>query len=405
MKKLLITITIFTLCCVGIFAFFGSNMYLALCLPDDMYITHEDVAYANEKDIYSKFVQVELEKCLSASQEEISDTKLYVKILGITAKTINVKLVNETEVFVGGNTVGFNLTSKGVVIVGSNKVMTSEGEVSPFEHSGLKDGDCITKIDGKEISDIKQIDSALNDRTDPSEKVQVQVIRNEKELSFEVKPVKDIFTKKYKLGIWVRNNASGVGTLTYVKQNNNRFGAVGHPIIDNTLGENFTVEGGDVYQCNLVGIKKATKNSPGEIRGSIDLDGKSIGIADTNCKFGVYGTIYDLEKLCTEHNISIGGRMSIKPGKAQIFLALDGKDTEPFDIKIIKANSQKKANEKSIVFKVTDKKLIEKTGGIVQGMSGSPIVQNGKLVGAVTHVYLNDPTKGYGVYIDWMIDN
>lgn len=405
MKKLLIIVTILTLCCAGTFAFLGSKMYLALCLPDEMYVTHEDIAFANEQNIYSKIVNVELGKCLTASQEEISSTKMYIKILGITAKTINVKLVNETEVYVGGNTVGFNLMSKGVVIVGSNKVMTNEGEMSPFETSGLKDGDCILKIDDVEISDIKQIDTALNDRIDPSEKVNIQILRNGKELNFDVKPVKDIFTKKYKLGIWVRNNASGVGTLTYIKQKNNRFGAVGHPIVDNTLGENFEVEGGNVYECNMVGIKKATKNSPGEIRGSIDLDDDSIGVADTNCKFGVYGTIFDLEKLCTENNISVGGRMSVKPGKAQIYLALDGKETKAYDIKIIKANSQKKANEKSIVFKVTDKTLIEKTGGIVQGMSGSPIVQNGKLVGAVTHVYLNDPTKGYGVYIDWMIDN
>jgi len=190
-----------------------------------------------------------------------------------------------------------------------------------------------------------------------------------------------------------------------VKQSNFRFGAVGHPIVDSSLGENFIVDSGNIYKCQLLGIKKGEKNHPGEIRSSINLSDDSIGLADTNCKYGVYGNILNKNFIDASRSASLGGRLSVKLGPAKIYCALDDGGVKTYDIKIVKANKQNVADDKSMVIKVTDKELLKKTGGIIQGMSGSPIVQNGKIVGAVTHVLINDPTRGFGVYVDWMIDN
>ena len=215
----------------------------------------------------------------------------------------------------------------------------------------------------------------------------------------------DVLTQKYKLGLWVRNSASGVGTLTYIKQSDFRFGAVGHPIIDSSLGENFEVESGNIYKCRLIGIKKGEKNNPGEIKSTINLSDDAIGLADTNCQYGVYGNILNKSIIDASRTATLGGRLSVELGDAKIYCNLDNEGVKAYDIKIIRANKQNSADDKSMIIKVTDKELLNKTGGIIQGMSGSPIVQNGKVVGAVTHVFLNDPTRGYGVYIDWMIDN
>ena len=154
-----------------------------------------------------------------------------------------------------------------------------------------------------------------------------------------------------------------------------------------------------------MGIKKGEKNNPGEIRSSINLSDDAIGLADTNCKYGVYGNILNKSIVKPDRTATLGGRLSVQLGDAKIYCNLDNEGVKAYNVKIIKANKQNSADDKSMIIKVTDKELLEKTGGIIQGMSGSPIVQNGKVVGAVTHVFLNDPTRGYGVYIDWMIDN
>jgi stage IV sporulation protein B len=231
------------------------------------------------------------------------------------------------------------------------------------------------------------------------------VKRGNEQQEIEITPVFDVLSQKYKLGLWVRNSASGVGTLTYIKQSDFRFGAVGHPIVDSSLGENFNVESGNIYKCRLLGIKKGEKNSPGEIKSTINLSDDAIGVADTNCKYGVYGNILNKGMIDANRTATLGGRLSVKLGEAKIYCNLDNEGVKAYDIKIIKANKQNSADDKSMIIKVTDKELLEKTGGIVQGMSGSPIIQDGKIIGAVTHVLVNDPTKGYGIFIENMLEH
>jgi len=395
-----------------IFAMLGTAFILphikqAQALPDNMIVTYEDIEKANKENEYSPLINLELPKNINvATNGELTETTMSVKLFNLfTIKTVNVRLLVDTDVYVGGETVGFNLFSEGVICVGSNAVVTADGMKEPIKNSALQDGDAIIKIEDIEINNIQDVDRIINLPTMAGKELKLTLKRNGEEIETNATPVYDLLSQKYKLGLWVRNSASGVGTLTYVKQSNFRFGAVGHPIVDSSLGENFNVESGNIYRCRLLGIKKGEKNNPGEIRSSINLSDDAIGLADTNCRYGVYGNILNKQIIDAERTATLGGRLSVKLGDAKIYCNIDNEGVKAYDIKILKANKQNSADDKSMIIKVTDKALLEKTGGIIQGMSGSPIVQNGKLIGAVTHVFVNDPTRGYGVYIDWMIEN
>ena len=397
-----------TICFVMVMtAFLLPSIKKVSTLPDEMVVTYSDIQQANNTDEYSSFINLELPKNINvATNGELTETIMSVKLFNIfTIKKVPVRLLTDTDVYVGGETVGFNLVSDGVICVGSNAVATKDGTKEPIKESGLQEGDAILKIEDIEIENIEDIDRIINLPTFAGQELSLTIKRGDTEEQVKITPVFDVLTQKYKLGLWVRNNASGVGTLTYVKQSDFRFGAVGHPIVDSSLGENFEVESGNIYKCRLLGIKKGEKNNPGEIKSSINLSDDAIGLADTNCKYGVYGNILSKGCIDASRTATLGGRLSVHLGDAKIYCNLDNEGVKAYDIKIIKANKQNSADDKSMTIKVTDKELLAKTGGIIQGMSGSPIVQNGKIVGAVTHVFVNDPTRGYGVYIDWMIDN
>ena len=207
------------------------------------------------------------------------------------------------------------------------------------------------------------------------------------------------------MGLWVRDDAAGVGTLTYIRKDNKRFGALGHAICDIDTKVPFSVNDGKMYRSNIIGIKRGRQGVPGELKGLFVKNQNIEAVVDKNSEFGVFGTVTKTSKLLSENQLfEIGGRLTARPGKAKIRVGLEGQKIEEYDIEIVKTNYQNISKQKSMVIKVIDKKLLEKTGGIVQGMSGSPIIQNGKLVGAVTHVFVNDPKRGFGVYLDWMIN-
>ena len=406
MKKLLIISLSVLFSMVGL-AFILPHIKKVQSLPDNMIVTYEDIEKANKTNEYSALINLELPENINvATNGELTDTTMSIKLFNLfTIKKVNVRLLVDTDVFVGGETVGFNLFSEGVICVGSNAVVTADGMKEPIKETSIQDGDAIVKIEDIEIKNIQDVDRIINLPTLAGQNLKLTIKRNGKEFLTSATPVYDLLSQKYKLGLWVRNSASGVGTLTYVKQSNFRFGAVGHPIVDASLGENFNVESGNIYRCRLLGIKKGERNNPGEIRSSINLSDDAIGLADTNCKYGVYGNILNKQIIDASRTATLGGRLSVKLGDAKIYCNIDNQGVKAYDIKILKANKQNSADDKSMIIKVTDKELLEKTGGIIQGMSGSPIVQNGKIIGAITHVFVNDPTRGYGVYIDWMVDN
>lgn len=317
-------------------------------------------------------------------------------------KKLKVNIIEPDRYFAGGETLGFSLQSKGIILIGGNYILSKNGIERPFENSGLKTGDIITQIDGIEINNVEDIAKILENFQGGS--VRLSVVRNNEKFEVEISPALDSLTNTYKLGLWVKEDAVGIGTLSFVNATTKRFGSLGHSINDSETNQCIDVSGGNIYESKILGIKKGRSGKAGELMGTFSRE-KVLGSVDKNCEYGVYGFLDDIEPVIkNKTSVDIGGRLSAKPGKAQILSALDGDEIKAYDIEIIKTNFQQSCNEKSMVIRVTDKELINKTGGIVQGMSGSPIIQDGKLIGAVTHVFVNDATKGFGIYIDWMLE-
>lgn len=307
-------------------------------------------------------------------------------------------------VYLGGNILGYDFNTDGVYVVSTSSVLTENGFLNTFSKKEIVAGDIVKKVNGQDVFSGKDIDAILQNDENECKTAKIEAIRKGKNFSVEIKPAYDVVAQKYKLGLWVKNSLSGVGTVTYIKKDG-RFGALGHPIAISGTKDVLGVKSGNVYDCSVLGVKPASYGKTGEVLGAIARK-NCFGTLDKNCEYGVFGNMSQRYMLENEQSeIPVANRREVKTGKAQIFCALNGKDVKAYDIEIIKTNYQSVSSDKSLVFKLVDKALINTTGGIVQGMSGSPIVQNGKLVGAVTHVFINDATKGFGVYIEWMLQN
>ena len=302
----------------------------------------------------------------------------------------------KTYVYLGGFPLGFTIMCKGVVVIAISNETAYE----------IKEGDIITKIEDEEITSVSQLLGIINSEKYKGRVVEIEYIRAGKINKTKIMPIYDEIQKIYKLGLWVRDNAAGVGTITYIRKDNYRFGALGHPVCDIDTGSLFPAKNGNIFKCNIVGYKKGQRGKAGELKGLFLRGASMLGTLDKNNEYGVYGKIdekfiqgYDKEL------VEVASRDEVKSGKATIRCTIDGRVPEDYEIEIVRTYFQTSKSNKSMFIRVTDERLLSTTGGIVQGMSGSPIIQNGKLVGAVTHVFVSDPTKGYGIYADWMIDN
>ncbi len=312
--------------------------------------------------------------------------------------TVKIHSVNAEvgkRVYLGGNTLGFSYHGDGVLVIAKNET-TSKNDIMT--------GDIIQSINGQKVNSISDLMSMVNEN--PEQFFKIKVIRDGQNLEIKVKPKYDAVSGKYKLGLWTKENLSGIGTLTFVDPDTGRFGALGHPILEQNTRSLLGVKEGELHECSILGVKKAIRGIPGELRGVFVRSKVDLGTVDKNTESGIFGDFnMNNEILEGKRLIEVGGRLSAHPGKAQIYSSIDGKNIKAYDIEIIKTNYQSAQSPKNMVFKVTDKRLIDTTGGVVQGMSGSPIVQDGKLIGAVTHVFVNDATKGFAIYIDNMLNN
>ena len=304
-------------------------------------------------------------------------------------------LKEKIMVYLGGYPLGFTFKCNGVLVVA----------ISNENTTNLLEGDIIKKIENFDVFSVDDISDVLNNKIKSSNEVSLSIIRKDEEHIAKIKPIFDDITKEYKLGLWIRDDAAGVGTITYIRKDNFRFGALGHPVCDIDTGSIMPVSTGNIFKCNIVGFKKGEKNNPGELKGLFLRNGSIFGLLDKNYKSGVYGT-FNKEKidLVEERLVEVADRSEIKSGKATIRCTIDGYEPQEYEIEIVKTYFQTGRDTKSMFIRVTDEELLKRTGGIVQGMSGSPIIQNGKLVGAVTHVFVSDPTKGYGIFADLMIN-
>ncbi len=301
-----------------------------------------------------------------------------------------------TEVYIGGMPAGFTLGMGGAQVVGICEVLTENGAACPAREAGLEVGDVIIAFNGIKISSAEDIGSALSCCN--GRKSQVTVKGREANELVEIQPAKDLASGRYKLGILIRDSVSGIGTVTYIEKGSLRFGSLGHPVSDEG-GKLMELDGGDIYRCTIVNVIKGERGKAGELKGLFMGDNK-IATADKNCETGIYGNFGESLDISALKKAEVCSEAH--PGKASIVSTVDGVEPKEYEISIVKVDDDNKQN-KNFVLKVTDAQLLSATGGIVQGMSGSPILQDGKLIGAVTHVFLNDPTRGYGIAIGNMI--
>ncbi len=380
---------------------FFNNVYIEkiIALPDDFYASYEEVEEANHKNEFGKLVKTELkQQDLATGSDKEGQGEVVFKLFGfLPIKKASVKILPEEEVYIGGCPIGIKMQADGAVIVSNSMVYPEDSKV--VKHQYLKNGDVITGVNGVEVHNIDDVTEILS--TIKEENAIVTFLSEGQEKTLEVPLIKD--ENDYRLGVWVKDSYSGVGTLTFVQKDGFRFGALGHPIT-NGINENLLpISDGEVFSCSIVDIEKGERNKPGELRGVFVKKNKQ-GDFDKNTKVGIFGKLQSVESLLDlNRSAKLGGRLSVKAGSAKLVSSVSG-ILEEYDIEIIKTNFQAKSADKSMVIRVVDERLLSLTGGIVQGMSGSPIIQNGKIVGAVTHVFLTDPTKGYAVYSDWMLE-
>ena len=330
--------------------------------------------------------------------EETGQMDLSLNLFNLfSVKDVTVNVIPKTTVIPVGKAIGMKLYTEGVLVVGMSEI---EGK-KPYENSGIETGDKIIEIDNNQIDNTDELIECVNNSN--GKELEIKYISDNEEKTTSIEPVKTS-NNEYKLGLWVRDAAAGVGTLTFYEPSTGEFGALGHGINDVDTYELIDIASGELVTTEIIDIVKGEDGSPGEIRGTID-NGISLGNIYKNTGFGIYGDIDNAAKLTlTQYKeYEVANRSEITTGKAEILCELENGKTQSYEIEIQRLFLENNENNKSMLIKVTDEELIEKTGGIIQGMSGAPIIQNGKFIGAVTHVLVNDAKTGYAVFGDLMI--
>lgn len=333
-------------------------------------------------------------------------SQLKLSLFGILPiKNIAVYVSPQMSLVPGGQSIGVSLYTQGTLVVGRSDVVTQGGEVkSPARDSDLRPGDVIRQINGIDIENSVQLAELVAKYGDES--LHMSIERDGQHLGIDIRAVRDQQDGKLRLGVWIRDSTAGVGTLTFYNPSNGRFGALGHPITDVDTGTLLSVKDGEIVHSRIIDVKIGEKGTPGELRGYFPGDGVGIGSIDKNTRFGIFGSAYGkIPNPVYAQPLPVGGQAMAHTGPAKILTTIDDQGVREFDCEIIKITRQSEPAAKGMVIEITDKELIKKTGGIVQGMSGSPIIQDGYIIGAVTHVFISDPTKGHGVFIDWMLQN
>lgn len=365
-------------------------------IPDEIFV------YADEETDWETFFQeplISYDETVEVSQN--GSYQIRCKWLGVLPlKTIKVHTVEKQEVLVSGSPVGIYMETKGVLVIDSGEIMDREGiRRTPAEHI-IQSGDYICEIDGKVLTGKRQLMQLV--RENQGEPMELQVIRHQETIKLEMTPV-ETEDGSYKLGIWVRDNIQGIGTLTYVEPNGT-FGALGHGISDADTGERLEISDGDLYRADILSIRKGTAGTPGELRGVINYrEENRIGTICGNSQYGIRGQLEPGKYSESMKKIPTGLKQEIQTGKAEIRCDI-GDGIREYQCEILEIDSNARDTNKCFVLRITDDDLLSRTGGIVQGMSGSPVLQNGKLIGAITHVFVNDPTKGYGIFIENMME-
>ena len=330
---------------------------------------------------------------VTISAEAGGQTSVTFSLLGlIPVHETRVNVVEERTLIPGGQAVGVALKTRGVLVVSD----AAKGRA-------LRAGDVILSADGKNVESTKALSEQVG--TAQTDTVRLEVLRGGQTITVDAQAEPDPSDGRRKLGVWVRDSTAGVGTLTYIDPANHAYGALGHAIVDADTGRLLAARAGAILHASIVGVTKGQSGKAGELKGNFLKAGEQIGSLMENCEYGIYGVLDDMpENLLYPQGLRAGARSAVHTGAASIIATVDADGPQEYGVEIVRCFAQSEPSQKGMILRVTDERLLEKTGGIVQGMSGSPILQDGRIIGAVTHVYLSDATQGYGMYIEWMLE-
>jgi stage IV sporulation protein B len=340
----------------------------------------------------------------SIVEKDKKDREASVNVLGFfPVKSVSIKSVsNDIVLYPGGQPIGVKLNTKGVLVVALSDIKTKEGKItSPAAAAGIQIGDNIIEINDIDMKNSEQTQSQISNCEGKNLKVLIE--RKGQQIETIIKPVKSSEDSNYKIGLWIRDSTAGVGTLTFYDEKTGMFAALGHPITDVDTGTILNINSGEIVSSSIISVKKGLRGNPGELKGIFVNEETTLGQIFKNTECGVFGKSTKILTNKASKPLKVALRNEIKEGSAQMLTTIDGGEPKFYHIEIEKLLSQDSPGPKSMIIKVTDPVLLEKTGGIVQGMSGSPIIQDNKIVGAVTHVLINKPDVGYGIYIEWML--
>lgn len=316
----------------------------------------------------------------------------------VPVKTVAANILPNTRLIPCGQTVGVQMDTDGLLVLGTGYVEDANGNKTEPCKGILKTGDLIQSVNGEMMKNKESFLSAIDQQNGAP--VKIAYVRDGKENVAEITPVYSPADKAYKIGIWIRDSIQGIGTVTFFDEETNHFAALGHGVYDVDTGELMSIKQGNITASELTEIVKGEKGEPGQLTGRIESD-QILGEIEKNTPIGIYGTAN--ETAFTGESYPVALQSEIQEGPAQILSSIAGGTPVAYDVEIEQVMHYGNDQNKGMVIHVTDPALLEQTGGIVQGMSGSPILQNGKLVGAVTHVFVQDPTRGYGIFIENML--
>ena len=374
-----------------------SYRYMNRKIPDEIHVSD------NQKEQVQKLLKHPLltfDRSIAVSGD--GSYLLHSRILGVVPfKDIKVIPEDEKSVYVSGNTVGIYMETEGVLVIDTGEILSEKGTKESPSENRAKPGDYIVAFNCQTVSTKKELMADL--RETDGQKITLEVMRNGEKVPLTIEPVKDA-TGNYRLGIWVRDNTQGIGTLTYVDEEG-RFGALGHGISDVDTGSLLHIASGSLYQAEILGIQKGISGSPGELSGLIRYETtKKAGFIKKNSEKGIYGQFTGSSDKFNLKKMQVAYKQELETGPASVLCCVEG-EVKEYDAEITKIDMNHEDSNKSFVIEITDPALLEATGGIIQGMSGSPVIQNGKFAGAVTHVFVQDAAGGYGIFAETMLEN
>lgn len=374
----------------------GVCIYYSSVLAESYYIYEGENLDLKGIPVKASFVDKEM--AVSGSSER----KMELKLLGLfKVKNINVTSVKQQNIAPSGRPFGIKLLTKGIVTIGLGDVSTENGNISPAKDAGLREGDILISINGEQIKSTADFSGIIQECGENGSNVEVIYQRNGKENKASIKPVVSKIDGKARAGIWVRDSSAGLGTMTFVNTETKVFGGLGHPVCDIDTGIILPIDKAYSVPVIINSVTKGVKGNPGALNGSF-ISAESMGSVTVNNESGVFGILDEVDGRSYKE-LPVCLKQDVEVGEAKILTTIEGTEPKEYDILIEKINYDYEQMSKNMIIKITDKELLQKTGGVVQGMSGSPIIQNGKFIGAITHVFVNDPERGYGIFAENMV--